>query len=163
VSGRPVLEVREGQRVQVRRQASAGGVIVRTGAAGEVELCVINPVGRSVWALPKGGIEPGETDEAAALREVREETGIEGVILDDLGIIDYWFYSRSDDTRVHKTVHFFLMRATGGDTSRHDHEVSDARWLTVDGALDRMTYPNERQMVRLAVEKVAAQSETAAG
>jgi 8-oxo-dGTP pyrophosphatase MutT (NUDIX family) len=148
--------------VEVRRQASAGGVIVRPGSGDEVEVCVINPVGRSVWALPKGGIEPGETDDVAALREVREETGIEGVIEDDLGIIDYWFYSRSDDTRVHKTVHFFLMRATGGHTSQHDHEVSDARWVTVDGALDRMTYPNERQIVRLAAEKVAARSRAVA-
>jgi 8-oxo-dGTP pyrophosphatase MutT (NUDIX family) len=147
--------------VEVRSQGSAGGVIVRTGETGEIELCVINPVGRSVWALPKGGIEPGETDDMAALREVREETGIEGVVEADLGIIDYWFYSRGDDTRVHKTVHFFLMRAVGGDTSRHDHEVSEALWVTVDGALDRMTYPNERQIVRAAIEIFTTRSSSA--
>lgn len=136
--------------MEVRLQVSAGGVIVRRGAADHIELCIIKPAGRSIWALPKGQVEAGETDEMTALREVREETGIEGVVEADLGTIDYWFYSRSDETRVHKMVHFFLMRATGGDPALHDHEVADAVWLTVDGALDRMTYPNERQVVRAA-------------
>jgi ADP-ribose pyrophosphatase YjhB (NUDIX family) len=150
----------EGVAVEVRRQVSAGGVIVRTDEAAPAhtfELCIIKPSGRSVWALPKGWVEPGETEVVAALREVREETGIEGEISGDLGTIDYWFYSRQDDARVHKTVHFFLMRATGGDTSRHDHEVAQALWLDVDGALDRMTYPNEREIVRKAATMVAAQ------
>ena len=151
--------------MEVRRQISAGGVIVRTDDAAwphVFELCIIKPVGRSVWALPKGWVEPGETEDVAALREVREETGIEGEICGDLGTIDYWFYSRPEQTRVHKTVHFFLMQATGGDTSRHDHEVATADWFDVDGALDRMTYPNEREVVRKAATMVAEQaSETA--
>lgn len=148
--------------METRRQLSAGGVIVR-GAGNDLELCVINPVGRPVWALPKGWVEPGETHEAGALREIREETGSEGVIEADLGSIDYWFYSRDDDTRVHKTVHFFLVRAVGGDTSQHDHEVAEAAWLTVDRALDRMTYPNEREMVRAAVAALGGNAARSAG
>jgi len=138
-----------------KNQVSSGGVVVRD--VGRLEVCLIRPVPkpesrRPVWALPKGGIEAGETHEDAALREIREETGIEGVIQADLGSIDYWFYSSRDGSRVHKTVHFFLVRGTGGDTSLHDAEVDEAAWLDVEAALDRMTYPNERQMVRKAVE-----------
>jgi 8-oxo-dGTP pyrophosphatase MutT (NUDIX family) len=118
---------------------------------GGLELCLINPSGRGTWALPKGWIEPGETPEIAALREVREETGLDGVIEDELGTIEYWFFSREERVRVHKTVHFFLVQYTGGDTADHDHEVAEARWLPVERALDVMTYPNEREIVRRAL------------
>jgi 8-oxo-dGTP pyrophosphatase MutT (NUDIX family) len=134
---------------EVRHRTSAGGVIVRHD--GSLEVCLINPRGRHSWALPKGWIEPGETPEVAALREVREETGLNGVLEDELGTIEYWFYSREEGVRVHKTVHFFLVQFTGGETADHDHEVSEARWLPVERALDLMTYPNEREIVRRAI------------
>ena len=143
----------------MRRELSAGGVVVRP-LRGRVVFAAVRPAGRSrpVWALPKGGIEAGETHADAALREIREETGIEGVIRADLGSIDYWFYSSRDGSRVHKTVHFFLVHGVGGDTALHDAEVEEAAWFDVEAALDRMTYPNERQMVRKAVEAIGAQS-----
>lgn len=139
--------------MEVKRQVSAGGVVVRD--HGRLEFCLIKPAGRSVWALPKGWVEPGETHQMAAVREIREETGLDGVIEGDLGSIDYSFYSRQDNARVHKTVHFFLVWATGGDTSRHDHEVAEARWLDLEKALDDMAYPNEREMVRKAARAAA--------
>ncbi len=131
-------------------RTSAGGVVVRTD--GGVEVCLIRPTGRSVWGLPKGGVEEGETLAETALREVAEETGLVGVVEQDLGSIDYSFYSREQGGRIHKTVHYFLVRATGGDTSMHDHEVSDAKWVRLRQALRLMTYPNEREMVRRAAD-----------
>ena len=100
--------------MEIRHQLSAGGVVVRSGEI--VELCLIKPTGRSVWALPKGWVEAGETHEMAALREIREETGIEGAIASDLDSIEYWFFSREDKVRIHKVVHFFLgIQETGGN------------------------------------------------
>jgi len=141
-----------------RERTSAGGVVVRTDAG--VEVCLIRPTGRTVWGLPKGGIESGETLAQAAVREVAEETGISGVVAAELGTIDYSFYSREQNSRIHKTVHYYLMRATGGDTADHDHEVSEARWVSVREALRLMTYPNEREMVRRAAEALGKAPDT---
>jgi len=129
-------------------KTSAGGVVVRTDGA--VEVCLIRPTGRSIWGLPKGGVELGETYPQTALREVEEETGVVGVVEDELGTIDYSFHSREDGCRIHKTVHYYLVRALGGDTAHHDHEVSEARWMPLRQALRLMAYPNEREMVRRA-------------
>jgi len=81
--------------------------------------------GRLLWSLPKGHVEPGETAEQAAIREVEEETGISGEILARLGTIDFWFIA--DGRRVHKTVHHFLLRAVGGELSDADIEVTEVR------------------------------------
>ncbi len=140
-----------------RERTSAGGVVVRDGDA--LEVCLIRPAGRSIWGLPKGGVEPGESYADTAVREVAEETGIDGVVEREIGAIDYSFYSRQDGGRIHKTVHYFLVRAVGGDTARHDHEVSEARWMTLDDALGAMTYPNEREIVRQAAKALAQAGE----
>jgi len=121
-----------------------------------LEVCLINPIGRRVWGLPKGGVEHGETPWQAALREVAEETGISGVVERELGSIDYWFFARERGGRIHKTVHYFLVRATGGTTEAHDHEVREARWVDAREALSLMTYPNEREMVRKAAAALGA-------
>lgn len=113
-----------------------------------------------MWGLPKGGVESGETFAQAAVREVAEETGIDGVVNRELGSITYSFYSRQDGGRIHKTVHYYLMRATGGDTSRHDHEVSEARWMPLREALALMAYPNEREMVRRAADELGKALDT---
>ena len=147
--------------MEIRRQVSAGGVVTRPGDV--VDLCLIRPAGRRAWTLPKGWVEPGETHQMAALREIHEETGIEGAIEGDLDSIEYWFFSRDDRVRIHKVVHFFLVRYVTGDTAQHDHEVAEAVWLPVERALDRMTYPNERQVVRKALAMLAAGADRPAG
>ncbi len=137
-------------------KTSAGGVVVRNEKT--LEVCLIRPSGRGrrVWGLPKGGIEAGETVAEAAAREVLEETGISAVVEREIGSIDYSFYSRDQGGRIHKTVHYFLMQAIGGDTSLHDQEVREARWVRLQDALQMMTYPNEREMVQRAADVIAA-------
>lgn len=135
-----------GRNRRVVELVSAGGVVLRGGDKGnEVVLC-----GRSepvLWGLPKGTPDPGETQEQTALREVREETGLEVEIVRPLESIQYWFVRPSDRARCHKTVHYYLMSPTGGDTSRHDHEFDFVKWFPVQEAIKAMTHRNEARLV----------------
>jgi 8-oxo-dGTP pyrophosphatase MutT (NUDIX family) len=106
--------------------------------------------GRLLWSLPKGHIEPGETAEEAAVREVEEETGIIGRVVAPLGTIDFWFVA--EDRRVHKTVHHFLLRALGGELSDSDVEVSEVAWVPLDELESRLAYADERRLIRRATE-----------
>ncbi len=106
--------------------------------------------GDLAWGLAKGGIEPDESREQAAVREVREETGIEARIEESLGETRYFYVW--EGVRVRKTVHFFLMRATGGDPSDRDDEMEDVRWFPLDRALKRAAYRGEREVLTRAAE-----------
>lgn len=136
-------------RPRSTRAVSAGGVVYhRDGNRAEVVLVGRGDTG--VWGLPKGTPQDGETLEETARRETREETGLEVEVLQPLGRIDYWFVA--EGRRIHKTVHYYLMQAVGGDVSQHDPEYDYVRWFPIDEALATMTYPNEVEMVRLAKE-----------
>jgi 8-oxo-dGTP pyrophosphatase MutT (NUDIX family) len=106
------------------------------------------------WTLPKGTPIPGESREATALREVAEETGLEVEITAPLPSIEYTFVQRG--TRIHKTVHYFLMHPTGGDLGRHDHEFERVRWIAFDDAPGLLTFETERALVAEAAARVAA-------
>jgi 8-oxo-dGTP pyrophosphatase MutT (NUDIX family) len=109
--------------------------------------------GDLAWGLPKGLVEEGEAPEQAAVREVLEETGLLAKILEPLGDISYWYVW--DNERIRKKVTFFLMEATGGDLSAHDHEMEDVRWFPLEEARRKASYPSERDVVRRAAEAVA--------
>jgi 8-oxo-dGTP pyrophosphatase MutT (NUDIX family) len=110
-----------------------------------------------IWTLPKGHVESRESNEQAALREVREETGCWGEIITRLNEIAYWFYVGKAKHR--KAVTFFLMRYLSGDTANHDHEVDEARWFDVTQARKALKYVNEKRLVDLALEFLAANPE----
>jgi 8-oxo-dGTP pyrophosphatase MutT (NUDIX family) len=138
------------RRLPIEDAVSAGGVVWRRAADGvQVVVCGRND---GLRVLPKGTPDGGEAIEDTALREVREETGLEVRLGGSLGKIEYWFTSRG--VRYHKQVHHWLMEPTGGDIEAHDHEFEVVEWLPLDQALADLTYENERQVLRRAVEKL---------
>ncbi len=139
-------------RSPVRREVSAGGVVYRRdGQSIEVVLASRRTRrGDLAWGLAKGGIEEGESLEDAAIREVREETGIEAVVEASLGDTRYFYVW--EEIRIRKTVHFFLMRATGGDPAERDDEMEEIRWFPIERALKRAAYRGEREVLGRALE-----------
>ncbi len=130
---------------------SAGGVVIR----GE-DVVVIVPKrrgqgGQRVLGLPKGHVEPGESPEAAALREVREEAGVSGELLGPLGEVRYSYERRGQ--RIAKRVAFFLIEYREGDPADHDHEVEQARFMPLSQAALALTYEGEREMLARAISR----------
>jgi 8-oxo-dGTP pyrophosphatase MutT (NUDIX family) len=148
--------------MRTARAVSAGGVVLSEPAA-DAQVALIarrSPGGALQWTLPKGTQEPGESITDTALREVREETGLEVELLRELDTIDYWFVWTPEQTRYHKFVHYFLMRATGGDLAQHDSESEEARWFAVADAKLVMAFENERhllEMVPAALDRWSAE------
>ena len=125
------------------REFSAGGVVIDD--RGQFLLIRARDLrNRAVWTLPKGTLTPGETNEQAALREVREETGYRCEVVRELGPVTYWF--QRDGRRIKKTVHWFLMRPLEkvGD---HDHEVDEVAWADRNEALRRLRYDSDRHLL----------------
>jgi len=137
----------------IRKLASSGGVIFRESAKG-VEVALVSVKKRIVWCLPKGIIEKGEDPHKTALREVSEETGLTGEILEQIGQISYWYFIKEKTIRVHKTVHFFLLKYESGSTDNHDHEVEEAKWFPVEEAIDRLQYKGEKDIMRKAKQMI---------
>ena len=129
------------------RATSAGGVVIRT-VDGRIEVVLVHRRSPRLWALPKGTPDSGETLEETALRETREETGLEVEIEAPITAIRYYFVRGT--TRFHKTVHFFLMRASGGSVDEHDAEFDEAKWVGIDEAMALLTHATERSVLEQA-------------
>jgi 8-oxo-dGTP pyrophosphatase MutT (NUDIX family) len=141
------------RRVPPLEERSAGGVVVK-----DDEVLVVVPTrraadGSKVLALPKGHIDGDETEEQAALREVREEGGVDAELVGSLGDVAYHY--RRGGRLISKRVHFFLFAFRSGSPADHDHEIEDARWLPMTQAIQQLTYPGERDMVQSALSKTA--------
>lgn len=130
-------------------EVSAGGLVVD--ATGTLGLLIgrrdqKDSTGqRILWSLPKGHIEEGETPEQAALREVKEETGIESTIDKSLGVIDFWFMAGGK--RIHKTVHHFRFRESGGILMAQESEVDEVAWFPLNQIVEKLAYPDEKKLI----------------
>jgi 8-oxo-dGTP pyrophosphatase MutT (NUDIX family) len=140
------------------RATSAGGVVHRT-EGGRLEIVLVRRRQPPLWALPKGTPDSGETLAETAIRETREETGLQVEIEEPISAITYFFVHGR--TRFHKTVHFFLMHPIGGRLEDHDHEFDEVRWVHIDEAPRVMNHATERGVVQRAAEILSARGEVA--
>ena len=137
--------------MKTERKISSGGVVFRE-RDGAIEVALISVKGGKVWGLPKGLVEKGEDIARAAHREVKEETGLDGRIIEKIGHIEYFFaFKEEEETkRAFKIVYFFLMEYTGGDVADHDAEVEECRWFPIDPAIKLMKYEDEKGILKKA-------------
>ncbi len=140
------------------REISSGGVVYREfNVTTEVALIRVGPR----WCLPKGQVENGEELQETALREVKEETGLDGEVVAKIGDVSYWFTGKdkknTDSVKVFKRVYFYLIHYLGGDVSQNDQEVEEVCWLPISEAVKSLSYPTERQTMIKAVELLKEQ------
>jgi 8-oxo-dGTP diphosphatase len=143
-------------KLPVVDQVSAGGVAYRkTGATIEVALISVGKENR--WQLPKGIVDPGETPEITAVREVREEAGLQTELLEQLEKIEYWYVGNKGGQRVrfHKFVYFYLLRYSSGNIQDHDWEVNEARWVEISQAQQLLAFKSEKLVVAKAANSIA--------
>ena len=138
---------------RIRRLTSAGGLVyLKNGSDILLVLCGRNKP--RVWNLPKGTPNTGENRRQTALREVREETGLDVSIQSPIDKIQYWFSYPGNSTKFHKTVYFYLMRYHGGSTDQHDIEFDEVRWFSPDEAVNCITFENELKILELGIEMI---------
>jgi 8-oxo-dGTP pyrophosphatase MutT (NUDIX family) len=142
-----------GSTVRTETQTSAGGVVLRKTPKG-LEVALISVGDPPRWQLPKGLVDPGETSEVAAVREVREEAGIVVTLSGLIDSVEYWYQSKRGNERIryHKFVNFYLMTYESGEVSYHDKEVNEARWFPVDDAVRALAFRSEQGIVSKAID-----------
>lgn len=133
---------------------SSGGVIFRK-SEDHFDVGLIATKNRTVWTLPKGIIDKDESPEMAAVREIQEETGLTGSIIDKLGEKSYWFYLKDENAKCKKTVTYFLLKHVSGETNNFSWEVDEAGWFPLDEAINMLNYKSDKEILIKANEKLA--------
>ena len=143
----------EKAKLPILDQVSAGGVVLKREADG-IKIAIVSVGTPERWQLPKGIVDPGESPEFTAVREVREETGIEATIVAPLDTVEYWYVGNRGKQRVrfHKFVYFYLMAYNSGQVENHDREVNEARWVSLEEAQTMLAFEGERKAVAQAAE-----------
>lgn len=141
--------------MRTKDEVSAGGVVYRRTDHG-VEVLICRTSTNQKWVLPKGLIDPGESVTQTAIREVREEVGVNTRIVTVLDPAEHYTFTRGD-MRVFKTVHYFLMEYESGNEADHDHEMEAVLWTTMDQALNMLAYESARSVMRRAKAKLEQQ------
>ena len=131
-----------------RDEVSAGGVVYRR-AGDSIDVLICKDAGYHRWVLPKGLVGPGESFEQAAVREVEEEVGVRGRLVQPLGEPEKYIYT-ARGVRVFKTVHYFLLEYESGSEQDHDHEMEEVRWTPLDSAIDTVAYAGAKTVLRRA-------------
>jgi 8-oxo-dGTP pyrophosphatase MutT (NUDIX family) len=142
-------------KIPIKDQVSAGGVVYR-GERDNIEVVIVAVGGNNRWQLPKGLVDKNEKPEVTAVREAREEGGVTSEVVQHIETIEYWYVGLDNGLRVrfHKRVHFYLLRYVSGDTSDHDWEVNEARWVPIEDAANQLAFDNERRVMERARELI---------
>lgn len=139
------------QKAEAKKEFSSGGVVFRTRAGGKGwEIVAVQRARHEDWSLPKGHIEEGETKEQAALREVKEETGLDAQVLFPLETIEYYFRKPKGDL-IRKIVYYYLMEAINTRLGGPNWEVSEARWVDINEVRNLLTYQKDKEVVTKAL------------
>ena len=148
-------------RVETLDQISAGGVAFRWKES-EPETVIVSVKPKLRWQLPKGIVDPGESPEVAAVREVKEEGGVETERVALIETIEYWYRSmkKGKPVRFHKFVHFYLLEYRSGDVANHDHEVEEAKWVSFEEAIELLEFKSEREVVEKARAMIEVKNKT---
>ncbi len=133
--------------METKWEFSAGGVVYRKGEDEDLEILLIRV--RNRWSFPKGNIERGEPRDKAALREVKEETGVDAEIVEYLGEVDYWY--SMELYRIHKFVYYYLMRYTGGEITPQKEEIDEAKFIPLKEVENLLTYPTDKKIFERAL------------
>lgn len=147
----------EKPRLITQDQVSAGGVAFRRFKK-KPKLVIVSVKPNLRWQLPKGIVDPGETPEITAVREVQEEAGVQTELLELIDTVEYWYQriQYGKHIRFHKFVHFYLLQYIDGNVEDHDHEIEEARWVNFDEAMEMLAFKSERDVVARAQELIWA-------